>query len=134
MTRLILIAALALLAGSVLAHAYRPASEPVFEKPRFQVRGDVDGLYPGERRDLRVRINNRTRRDVMAGRLWIEVGPGAPGCGPEFLRITGPRKVKKRISDHGRRGITLHAKMHADAPDACREARFPLHYRVRLRR
>lgn len=136
MRRLALTAAFAaLLAGAVLAYAEISArSGPVVHHSnQLKIRGHVNGLYPGKRKPLRVRVHNGTDKTVVMRSLHIKVSAAGHGCAKSNLKAS-TLKRPRMVPPSRTRKIGIPVTMPASAPDACQGAQFPLRYHGRFTR
>lgn len=137
---LLLVAAI-VMAGGAYAYAL-PARSPepagfdaaAAKRHALRVSASVpELLYPGVRREVRVRILNRNRRAVTVESLTVGVTRAPSGCSARSLRIgrfRGPRLV---IPARQARTAGLSARLARHAADACQRARFGLRADVRAR-
>jgi hypothetical protein len=98
----------------------------------LRIRGSVEGLYPGLRAQLRLRIRNRSSRRLTVHSIDVRAGDAGPDCLRQNL-LTHKRRLRLPIEPHTRRRARLGIIMAADAGDACQGATFPLEFRARAR-
>ncbi len=134
----------ALLSGATFAYANLSGAlehaPPSFEnaasagKAKGKVRGNVDGLYPGAVRVLRVRVRNRFAFPVRVVQLRTKVKHASPDCTRQYLKVRRVKRPKKLLEPEAKRRIRVKAQMLPTAPDACQGARWPLRFRARFAR
>jgi hypothetical protein len=100
----------------------------------LRVSGHVLGLYPEARRWIGVVIRNRSSRRALVRAVRADVVRGAPGCSRDNL-ATAPKHLRHpRIRPHRSRRTRIRVRMLGRAPDACQGVRFPLRFKLRVRR
>lgn len=100
---------------------------------RLKISGHVDGLFPGARTRLRLRVKNRLPVAVVLRSIRTTVSDGAPGCSGRNLSVARYRG-SLRIAAHRSRRVRVRVAMSGSAPDSCQAARFPLRYTGRATR
>jgi hypothetical protein len=101
--------------------------EVLHRRPIFKVRGHRQGLYPGRRATVRIRVKNPNAFPILLKKVKAKVHSPQPGCSSRRVR-TKPWKGSRRISPHGRIYLHLRVRMVRGAPDACQGVRFQLRY------
>jgi hypothetical protein len=96
----------------------------------FYMRARVQGLFPGARRPLHLRIRNPNRFAIKVTEVRVHIRRDLrrPRCRPRrYLRATRLREPVRVPANSIRRTRTrLAIRMKASAPDACQRAVFPL--------
>jgi len=132
-----LLATAAVLAASVGAYAALggadrgPAPRAPGDPSPVRIRGNIEGLYPGQQTTMRVRVLNRTDRRVRVRWIQANVGPAGPECASDWLQ-TQRIWPRARIPAGAVLRLDLPVALSAAAPDACQNATFPLRYRARV--
>jgi hypothetical protein len=121
-----------LLAAAALAQASGFPSDPgtrtaTAKATAFRARGHIEGLYPGVRTSLRVRVRNTQRRPITLTRLTAKVHSATAGCPAKSVKIK-PFTRRRRIRGRATVTVKLPMRMKADAPDACQGNRYRLTY------
>jgi hypothetical protein len=96
--------------------------------------GHVDGLYPGARKGLHVRLRNRSGRWVTVRAIRADVKDGARGCPRDNLWTQTKELANFRVPPRETRRVGIQVRMWPRAPDACQGVRFPLRFVVRAER
>ncbi len=133
-----LLATAVVLAASVAAYAAlggadrgpAPRAAPEDESP-VRIRGDIEGLYPGQQTTLQVQVRNRTDGPVRV--RWVEanVDRAGPECASGWLQ-TERIRPRARIPAGARLRLEIPVALAASAPNGCQNATFPLRYRARV--
>jgi hypothetical protein len=133
--RLCIITALALIgAGAGLVAARPQGSVPAAsDRSAITISGHAAGLYPGAAKRFRLRLHNRTHRDLIVTRIRAHVLDPGGRCAPSALR-TGPRRIRRHLPARSSVGLRYRIRMAPDAANVCQGKRFPLRYRARVRR
>jgi hypothetical protein len=97
---------------------------------RLAISGHVNGLFPGARKRLRLRVKNRLPVAVVLHSIKTAVSDAGPGCARSNLAV-GRYRGSLRIEAHRSRRVRVRVAMSGGAPDPCQGARFPLRYRAR---
>jgi len=133
-----LLAIAAVLAASVAAYAAlggadrspAPRAAPEDGSP-VRISGHVEGLYPGQETNLRIRVRNRTAGPVRIRWVQANVGRAGPECAAGWLQ-TQRIHPRARIPAGARLQLEIPVAMAAATPDGCQDATFPLRYRARV--
>jgi hypothetical protein len=114
------------------AAAAAGASSPT---ARLDVTGQVEGLYPGARRRLSIRIRNRTGVRIVVRSIQVYVQGARARCSAGNL-VTQPYhgRLRRFVGPRRTAELGFPIAMRAQAPDACQGARFPLRFRVQAGR
>jgi hypothetical protein len=133
--RLCIITALALIgAGAGLVAAQPQGSVTTTPgRPAITIRGHATGLYPGAAKRLRLRLHNRTPRNLIVTRVRANVLDPDGRCAPAALR-TRPRRVRRLVPARSSAGLRYRIRMAPDAASVCQGKHFPLRFRARVRR
>lgn len=102
----------------------KPHEEPA---KRLTLSGDVENLVPGAHATLRVLVGNPNPVDVRIASLEVVADDASALCPAGILTIDTP-PVGAVIPARGSTIVAVGIAMTPNAPDACREATFPLHY------
>ena len=98
-----------------------------------KARGHVAGLYPSADRRMRVTVRNRDSRPARLRRFRTRVGNANPDCTDGYLRVRRLKRPQRRIGPQRSILIRVRVRVRPSAPDACQNARWPLHFRGSLR-
>lgn len=133
--RLGTITMLALLAGGAGLVAAQPQGsvEAGSVRPEIAIHGHVTGLHPGGSKWMRLRLHNRSRRDLIVTEIRARALDPAGRCAPRAL-TTGPRRVRRLVPGRSSVVVRYRIGMAADAANVCQGRRFPLRYRAEVRR
>jgi hypothetical protein len=131
--RLVVPAAVLVLAASGAAQTSAPAAKHPISRPALRISGTVRGLYPGARRVLRLSVRNTRGFPVRVVSLKVRVGNASRACRRRQVRIARVRRSFV-VRAHRSRRITVRVTMLRTAPDACQGAVFPLRFKARGRR
>ena len=127
----LIVAALAVAAATAVAAPRMAGEEAVLtssQTGKFQIQGQVTGLYPGKPVDLPLTLVNRNGFTIAVKTVTVAVGSAGPACPASHLKVTRYRgKVVVPARRSGR--LVLRATLAATAPEACAAAKFPLRYR-----
>ena len=113
-----------LVVGVVAAGHLSGVAGAVVEAP-LTVRGDVTGLGPGQTGRLAVTVSNPGEVPAVVRQLHTEVTGGAPGCGPDGLRVD-PWQGRLVVPAHGTASVVLPVTVAAEA--ACGGVSWSLAY------
>ncbi|HET6830008.1 MAG TPA: hypothetical protein VFH44_01540 [Solirubrobacterales bacterium] len=136
MRRLLIISTLALLlasAGLVAADQSGSVKSDGARQAAIAIRGHVTGLYPGASKWLRLRLHNRSRRDLLVTSVRARVLDPGDDCPARTLQ-TRPRKLRRLVPGRTSARIRYRVGMIKRAAKSCQGERFPLRYRARVRR
>ena len=107
-----------------------PASGGGQGASRFRLSGSVDGLYPGAKRFMSVKIRNPYRRPIRVVSVSAQVGRGKRFCSGANLHVR-PFRGRLVIPRRQTRSVPLRVEMPLTAAPECDGARFPLVFRAR---
>jgi hypothetical protein len=131
--RLVVPVAVLALAASGAAQTSAPAAKHARSRSALRVSGNVDGLFPGARRSLRLRVWNTRGFPVLVVSVTVRVGNAGRACSSRELRIARVRRSFV-VRAHRSRRIAVAVSMRRTAPDVCQGAVFPLRFAARGRR
>jgi len=120
-------------AGSGAAQMSVGAAQKVRPPLSLRVSGGVRGLYPGARLRLRLKVRNTRDFPILVVSLKINVRNAGSSCRRTQLRIARFRRSLV-VPAHRARRTGLSVTMLRSAPDACKDAVFPLRFTARGRR
>jgi hypothetical protein len=131
MRLLCLTATLALIAaGAGLVAAEPKGSVPAAgDRAAIMIRGDVTGLYPGASKRVRLRLHNRSRRDLLVTRVHARPLDPDGRCSPRAL-LTSTRHLRRLVPVGSTVGVGYRITMRPDVANVCQGKRFPLRYRA----
>ena len=95
----------------------------------LQLRIEVNGLYPGQRRWAPAQVWNRTSRPLTLRSVRPQVEDAGTGC-TGFITIER-RDLARHLPPHSMRHFRLRAAMDPDAVDACQGAKLRVSLRAR---
>jgi hypothetical protein len=101
--------------------------------PRLHLSGHVKNLYPGARKRIRVRVENRFDHPVRLRFLRGKARATSRRCSRHNLTI-GHSRRHPWIPSHGSRPVRFRIGMRARAPNACQGVSFPLHFTAKAGR
>ncbi len=120
--------------GAVIQrHTATGDGQALHRQPTFHVKGHKQGLYPGRRTTIQVRVKNPNAVPILLRKVKAKVRSPQPGCSSRRVRTT-PWKGSRRITPHGYIHLRMRVRMLRGAPDACQGVRFELRYRARAAR
>jgi len=93
----------------------------------FSIRGSVNGLTPGAKTSLRVRIRNPYRRRIRVVSVRAFVKPSGHPCPVVNIRVK-PFRGSLLIGARSSRSLSLEVSMSRSAGLACQGAIFPLRF------
>jgi hypothetical protein len=97
---------------------------------RFQVSGSVEGLFPGARRFMSVKIQNPYRRPMRLISLSAEVRRARRLCTGSNVDVR-PFRGRIAIPPRRTRVVRLLVQMQPTVAEECKGARFPLRFRAK---
>jgi len=98
---------------------------PVHAQDRYEIAGEVDGLYPGAETTLDARVTNPYPFAIRVIATGARVLDAAPGC-PASMLVIGESLATAVLPAGGSDVVPLPVRMRRDAPDACQGATWPL--------
>lgn len=96
----------------------------------LHVAGVAVGLYPGGEGRLHVTVRNPNRFPVRVVSLRTSVRDAGRRC-PARSLVADPLQRPVRVGGRGAAHVTVRVRMARNAPDACRDRRFPLRFVLR---
>lgn len=96
-------------------------------KKQVVASGAVEGLHPGAVRPLVVRLRNENNFPVAVTDLVVSVRSQTAGCDSGVIQVE-EFHGSHLVARNGSGSLTVAARMHNDAPDACKRASFALTY------
>jgi hypothetical protein len=115
-------------------HAAKPTQASHAGASDVRVSGHVNGLFPGARKGLRLKVRNGSRRWAVVRAIRADVTAGTTACPPRYLSTVAKDLGYPRIRPHKTRRIGVRIRMWPGAPDACQGVKFPLRFRIRAGR
>jgi hypothetical protein len=112
-------------------NAAKPAEASHASASAIRVSGHVNGLFPGARKGLRLKMRNGSRRWAVVRAVKADVTAGTVGCPPRYLSTVPKDLGSPRIRPHKTRRIGVRIRMWPGAPDSCQGVRFPLRFKLR---
>lgn len=100
------------------------------EHPGFPISGHADGLEPGARGSLRLKVHNGHGFKIEVTSIKTRVGNASATCPASNVSVRSFRGHEKVPGHHSRR-VRVPIAMAASAPKACQGATFPLTYEGR---
>lgn len=102
---------------------------------RFVVKGRAKGLWPGERKVLRLRINNPNASAIRVLSLSVRTKKSdKPGCSARWIKTGETKRLSVKVPPRSR-GVALYpVSLRKKAPNACQGARWPLRFTGTARR
>ena len=97
---------------------------------RFQVSGSVQGLFPGARRFMNVKIQNSYQRTMQVVSVSADVRRARRLCTGYNVDVR-PFRGRLSIPPRRTRVVRLLVHMQPTAAEECKGARFPLRFRAK---
>jgi hypothetical protein len=121
-------------AGIGVATAHAVARVRLARTPaRFSISGHVDGLLPGQREHLPLRIRNPWSWTIRVKSVTVQIGSSGRPCPVGNVEIHG-FKGSFAVRPRSTRTLMLAARIRRGAPEACEGATFALTFRGTARR
>jgi hypothetical protein len=105
------------------------AGTAVPARQSFEIRGEVDGLFPGVTETLDARVTSRENFTMTVTTVGATVRDATPTCPGSFLTVEGSR-ARVDVLSGATASIPLVVHMDRAAPDACQGVTFPLEFRA----
>ena len=135
----VMAALVAITTGALAASAAMPPSAAKPDHggraggPRFELSGDVDGLWPGGQRPLVVTVRNPYPFAIVLGSLTVGVASVSAACPASLLHVS-TFDGEVRVAGRGTGTVELVASLDPGAPDECQGAEWELTYSATARR
>ncbi|MGH7315796.1 MAG: hypothetical protein ACREJS_05995 [Candidatus Rokuibacteriota bacterium] len=101
------------------------------DAPRFSVRGKVGGLYPGARKNMKIRIANPNPYPLRLRWLRVRVrNSNVRGCARRWVRPRRELKLSFFVPPRSRARASLPVTLSRRAPSICQGATWPLRFRA----
>jgi hypothetical protein len=98
---------------------------------RFRIRGNVEGLYPGATKWMRLRVRNPNPFAIRVTRIRSTVQSASGStCPAKSMRIK-PFKGSRRVPAAGTARVKVRVLMRVRAPETCAGQRYRLSYQGR---
>ena len=115
----------ALIGGNAVVPTPPAEASIAGDRGDFHIAGSVGGLFPGDKVNLTLRVQNPFDVTILVTGLRAEVGRAAPGCRGRFVRIRR-YSGNRRVGAQAFAPFTLVLKMSRNASDACQGQWFPI--------
>ena len=110
-----------LVAASAMAPATPARGAPGDDVVQFRLTVDVDGLYPGQRRDVEVWVTNPSSFALLITSIEVTARDVTPECSGSLLRF-GPLAQPVGMLPAAQAPISLPLVVSPSTPDACQGA------------
>lgn len=97
------------------------------KRPVFKVRGNVNGLYPGLAKPMRLTVTNPNPFAIRLARVRVKVRSTTVGCSASAIKVR-PYAGHKKIGPHRRAWITTSIRVLPTIANACQGTKFRLLY------
>jgi hypothetical protein len=97
---------------------------------RFRVEGSIEGLFPGARRFMKLKVRNPFPRTMQLVSLSADVRRARRLCTASNLDVR-PFRGRFAIPPRRTRVIRLLVELQPTAAEECKRARFPLRFRAK---
>ena len=95
----------------------------------FKLSGGVEGLWPGARTRLRLRIKNPNTFAIRVSSLSVRPKTSdKPGCDARWLTAVKTKKFSLKVAPRRGAVTTYPIGLSKNAPDACQGASWPLRF------
>ena len=94
----------------------------------FKVSGSVEGLWPGARDVIRLRITNPNSFSIRVRSLKVKAASARPGCGARWMKFPKTLELALKVRKRGRASTSYPVQLSKNAPDACQGAQWPLKF------
>ena len=102
---------------------------------RFTLKGNVKGLWPGGRKSLQLRIENRNAFAIRVLSLSLAAqSSNKPGCEAGWIRAPKTKRFRLSVEPLSARVASYPVTLAKNAPNACQGARWPLRFTGTARR
>ena len=126
--------AMAFFSSEEPSEAVAPAARSKSRTP-FKIKGQIDGLVPGKKNKLQLRVVNKNKYPLKVKWLGVRAEDSdVPGCEAPALKIPKRKPYSMRIE--GKRGAIAEypIRLKKTAPAECQMAQWPLRYTGRARK
>jgi hypothetical protein len=114
-----------LLLADRTAHTAPASAQTAITGNDFEITGEIDGLYPGQRTTLMAQVTNPQAFAIRVTSVEVSAGDAGPACTGGWLRFE-PVAEPVDVAPGAVAAVPIGVELDFAAPDPCRDATWPL--------